>query len=1139
MARADDHQLPYPDLPAALDLPAAERTVLGRWAGAKVFERSLDHTAGGPLWTFYEGPPTANGMPGVHHIEARVFKDLFPRFKTMQGYHVPRRGGWDCHGLPVEVAVEKELGLTAKKDIEAYGIAEFNARCRESVLRHVDAFAQMTERMGYWVDLSQAYRTMDPDYIESVWWSLKQVFDRGLLVRDFRISPYCPRCGTPLSDHEMGQPDVYQTVADPSVTVRFALRSVPAGAPPELAGADLLVWTTTPWTLVSNTAVAVHPDEEYVVARRAGDVPDGSGADGGADGGRPVLLAQALAGRVLGEGWEVLARLPGAQLAGATYEPPLRLIDVPDAHRVVTGTFVTTEDGTGLVHLAPAFGADDMETGRAHGLPVVNPVRPDGRFEADVPLVGGMFFKDADPVLIADLTDRGLMFRSALHEHSYPHCWRCGTPLLYYALPSWFIRTTAVKDELLAQNEQTNWQPPTIQHGRYGEWLRNNVDWALSRNRYWGTPLPVWTCEQEHLTCVGTLAELSELAGRDLTGLDPHRPYVDEIGFGCPQCGRPARRVSEVIDVWYDSGAMPFAQYGAPLRNEAEFRRGYPADFICEAIDQTRGWFYSMMTVGTLLFGRSSYQNVVCVGLVVDERGRKMSKHLGNVLEPIPLMDAHSADAVRWFFAAAGSPWATRKIGAGALEEIVRKVLLTYWNTVSFLVLYANAAARGGQYRNARQAAAAPPAADRPVLDRWLLSELHALVRDVTAALESFDSATAGRRMAAFIDDVSNWYVRRSRRRFWDGPGSAGGAAAFATLHECLETLTRLMAPIAPFLPDYVWNVLRDADAPDSVHLASWPAADESLIDAQLSEQMALARRLVELGRSARAAATLKVRQPLARALVGAAGFAALPEELRGQIADELNVHALEPLADVAGELVDYAVKPNFRALGRRFGKGTPAVAAAIRAANPAALAAALTGPDAAADVIVDGETVRLTPDEVIVTQTPRSGWAVAAESGETVALEATLTPQLRREGHAREVVRLIQDARRSDGLNLSDRITLRWQASDAELAEALTEHAALIAGEVLAVDFGPAPAAGAPGADGAAGPAGADGAAGAAGRPGRRLERACRRRAGADVLDPGRGPAGLSAGRPGAGRMARGELVCGRMVRCRWPAVS
>ncbi len=710
---------PTRGLPASPDLPAVEHAVLRRWRDDRVFEQSLAQTEGGPRWNFYEGPPTANGMPGVHHIEARVLKDAFPRFRTMQGYHVPRRAGWDCHGLPVEVAVEKELGLSAKHDIETYGIAAFNARCRESVLRHVDAFAAFTERMGYWIDLSQAYRTMDASYIESVWWSLQQIFGKGLLVRDFRISPYCPRCGTPLSDHEMGQPDVYQTVADPSVIVRFPLLTLPDGAPSQLAGADLLVWTTTPWTLVSNTAVAVHPDELYAIARRSGV-------------GDRVVIADALFARVLGDGWHITERLTGEQLAGATYQPPFSLIDVPAAHRVVTANFVTTEDGTGLVHLAPAFGADDMAAGRAHGLPVVNPVLPDGRFEEHIPLVGGLFFKAADKPLISDLADRGLLFSSHLHEHSYPHCWRCGTPLLYYALPSWFIATTRIAADLLAQNEATNWQPPTIKHGRYGDWLRNNVDWALSRTRYWGTPLPIWLCPAEHATCIGSLTELSQLAGRDLTGMDPHRPFVDDVVISCPDCGAPAHRVPEVIDVWYDSGAMPFAQFGAPLRNSDEFERSYPAQFICEAIDQTRGWFYSLMAVGTLVFGESAYQNVVCMGLLVDERGRKMSKHLGNVVEPMQLMEAHGADAVRWFFAVSGSPWATRKIGHGVLAEIVRKVLLTYWNTASFLLLY------GGV------AAASPPRPDtRPVLDRWLLSELNSLVRDVTAAFEAYDTATA------------------------------------------------------------------------------------------------------------------------------------------------------------------------------------------------------------------------------------------------------------------------------------------------------------------------------------------------------------------------------------------------------------
>jgi isoleucyl-tRNA synthetase len=1104
---------PMPALPAQPDLVAIEHELLARWRRDRTFEASLKQTQGAPRWTFYEGPPTANGMPGVHHIEARVFKDVFPRFKTMQGFHVVRKAGWDCHGLPVEVAVEKELGLSGKPEIEAYGVAEFNARCRESVLRHVDAFSALTTRMGYWIDLSTAYRTMDSSYVESVWWALKTIYDKGLLVRDFRISPYCPRCGTPLSDHEMGQPDVYREVTDPSVTVRFRVTAAPAGADPRLAGADLLVWTTTPWTLVSNTAVAVHPDVQYVVARRrGGDGPAGSGASpggpagsgaspggpagsgaspggpagSGASPGGPVsprgagspdgdtvVVAEALWPRVLGEGWQVLATLPGRELIGASYTPPFALVEVPGAHRVVSGAFVTTDDGTGLVHLAPAFGADDLEVVRANGLPVVNPVGADGRFEDGLPLVGGLFFKDADGPLIADLAERGLLFAAEPHAHSYPHCWRCGTTLLYYALPSWYIRTTLIKDQLLAENAKTNWQPPAIRDGRYGEWLRSNVDWALSRTRYWGTPLPVWECGDGHVTCVGSLAELSALAGADRSGLDPHRPFVDDVTFPCPSCGGDASRVPEVIDVWFDSGSMPFAQWGAPLRNAAEFEAAYPAQFICEAIDQTRGWFYSLMAVGTLVFGRSSYENVVCLGLVMDAQGRKMSKHLGNVIEPMGLLDAHGADAVRWFFAASGSPWGQRRVGTGALDEIVRKVLLTYWNTASFLVLYANAAGapgRPGAAWTPEDAAAAPAPPARPLLDRWLLSEVHACVRDVTASLEAFDTAAAGRRLAGLIDDLSNWYVRRSRRRFWDGPGSADGAAAFATLHAALVAVTLMLAPLTPFLADALWGVLRPADGPESVHLASWPSDDPSLISPALCGEMALARRLVELGRSARSAAAVRTRQPLSRALVGAAGFAALPAELRDLVAEELNVHSLSPLDAAGGELVSYTVKPEFRSLGRRFGSDTQAVAAAVRAADPAGLAHAVAG--APGTVTVDVPSlgpVTLTAADLVVTQAPLEGWGVATADGETVALDLSVTEALRLEGYAREVIRLIQEARKSSGLAVTDRIAVRWRATDPGVAAALSAHGPLIAGEVLAVSF----AAGAgtdrpgPGADG------------------------------------------------------------------------
>jgi len=1027
----------FRSLPATVDLPALEREVLGRWSATNVFGRSLEETAHGRQWVFYEGPPTANGKPGTHHVEARVFKDLFPRFKTMQGYSVLRRAGWDCHGLPVELEVEKELGFTGKQDIERYGIAEFNARCRESVQRHVDQFARMTERMGYWVDMDAAYWTMDPSYVESVWWSLKTIFDKGLLVQDHRVAPYCPRCGTALSDHEVAQG--YLTVTDPSVYVRLPATS---GRLAEL-GADLLVWTTTPWTLISNTAVAVHPDVTYVVVRRGSEV---------------VVVAEPLVASAVGDDAEVLERMPGRDLEHTAYARPFELVPIEEAHYVVLADYVTTEDGTGLVHQAPAFGAEDLAVSRAYGLPVVNPVDPTGHFDANLPLVGGQFFKAADSGIVVDLEARGLLWRQQRYEHSYPHCWRCDTPLLYYALPSWYIRTTAVKDRLLAENERTDWHPPGIKAGRYGDWLENNIDWSLSRNRYWGTPLPIWRCPDDHLTCVGSLAELGDLAQADLTELDPHRPYVDDVRFDCPQCQQVATRVPEVIDAWYDSGSMPFAQWGAPWRNNKTFQARYPAQFICEAIDQTRGWFYTLMAVGTLVFDQSSYETVLCLGHILDKDGRKMSKHLGNVLDPFELFDRHGADALRWLMLCQGSPWSARRIGDDALDEVVRKVLLTYWNTVSFLVLYANAAGSDPTNQAARGwtpgAVETPAAADRPMLDRWVLSELHSTVAEVSAALEDFDSQRAGRRLTQFVDDLSNWYVRRSRRRFWAGPGTPDGASAFATLHECLDVLTRLLAPFVPFITDAVWQVLVAdvvAGSPDSVHLAGWPVADGELIDSTLSEQMSLVRRLVELGRAARAESGVRTRQPLGRALVGARGWAELGSDLQAQVAEELNVVAFGTLGGEGG-LVDYVVKPNFRTLGKRYGSRTKEVAQAITAADPAALVAELSRGQAG--VLLDGERVFVEASELLVTETPRSGWAVSSAGGETLALDLTLTPQLRRAGLAREAIRLIQEGRKSAGFEVSDRIEAWWSTESDELALALREAAGRIADEVLAPSF-------------------------------------------------------------------------------------
>ncbi len=1005
-----------------VDLPALEHDVLAFWRDHDTFGKSLAQTADGPRWTFYEGPPTANGMPGTHHIEARAFKDVFPRFKTMQGFRVDRKAGWDCHGLPVELAVEKELGFSGKADIEAYGVEAFNERCRASVTRHVDAWTGLTERMGYWVNMDEAYWTMSPEFVQSVWWSLKQIHDAGLLVEDYRVAPYCPRCGTTLSDHELAQG--YEDVTDPSVYVRFPLTSGP------LEGkADLLVWTTTPWTLVSNTAVAAHPDVTYVVASKDDDT---------------LVIAEPLAEKVLGEDWKLGPSFTGKEMEGWRYERPFDLVEFPDVvggtHYVVNAEYVTVEDGTGLVHQAPAFGEDDMITCRAYGLPMVNPIRPDGTFEEGIELVGGQFFKTADKALVADLQARGLMFRVLDYDHSYPHCWRCHTTLLYYAQPSWYIRTTAIKDALLRENEKTNWYPEHIKHGRYGDWLKNNIDWALSRKRYWGTPLPIWRCEDDHQVCVGSLAELGQLAGQDLDELDPHRPFVDDITFGCPTCGKPSHRVPEVIDAWYDSGSMPFAQWGYPWveGSKERFEQAFPADFICEAIDQTRGWFYSQMAVSTLVFDQSDFKNVLCLGHILAEDGRKMSKHLGNILEPIPLMDQHGADAVRWFMVAGGSPWASRRVGHTTIQETVRKVLLTFWNAVSFQSLYART-------NHWTPTGSAPAVAGRPVMDRWLVAVRNELVRDVTDALENFDTQRAGTLLAEFVDDLSNWYVRRSRRRFWDGE-----PAALWTLHETIDTVARLMAPMAPFISERVWQDLVVAAVPDaseSVHLAAWPTVDAEGLDAELVASMRLTRRLVELGRGARSEAQVKTRQPLSRILVPSASFARLNDELVAEIAAELNLGAVESFAK-AGDLVDYSAKGNFRALGRRFGKDTPKVAQAIADADAAALAAALAE-NGEATVDWDGGTV-VTAEEVLISERPREGWSVVNEQGETVALDLELTPELVRAGLVREVIRLIQDTRKSSGLEVSDRISLTWAAAG-ELAEALREASELVADEVLA----------------------------------------------------------------------------------------
>lgn len=1012
-------------LPAQIDLPSMEKGILDFWSKNQIFEKSVENRSGAKRWSFYEGPPTANGKPGTHHIEARVFKDLFPRFQTMKGKQVIRKAGWDCHGLPVEIAVEKELGFSGKSDIEKYGVAAFNQKCKESVQRHVGEFTEMTRRMGFWVDFEDAYWTMSPEYIESVWWSLQQIWKKGLLVQDHRVAPYCPRCGTGLSDHELAQG--YETIKDPSVYVRLPALS---GKLAEL-NASLLIWTTTPWTLVSNTAVAVNPKVEYQVIEITNE-----------DKTERLVVASDLAS-VLGEDRKVIATFKGTDLEHTKYQQPFELVEIENAHFVVLADYVTTEDGTGLVHQAPAFGADDLEVCRRYGLVVVNPINPDGHFQNQIGLVGGKFFKDADKDLIKDLKSRGLMFKNSQFEHSYPHCWRCHTALMYYAQPSWYVKTTAIKQELLRENSKTDWHPETIKTGRFGDWLNNNIDWAVSRNRYWGTPLPIWRCENNHEICVGSLSELGELSGTELNKLDPHRPFVDDVKFKCTECSAIMSRVSEVIDCWYDSGAMPFAQWGYPHKEGSvdQFNSAYPADFICEAIDQTRGWFYTLMAIGTLVFDKSSYKTVLCLGHILDKDGRKMSKHLGNVLEPIPLMDQHGADAVRWYMLAAGSPWSARRVGHDAITDVVRKTLLTYWNTISFFTLYANAS----------NFVVSKLSGDLTLMDRWIISELNKLTRDVDFALENFDSQTAGSAIASFIDDLSNWYVRRSRRRFWDGDESA-----LNTLYFCLKNLTLLLAPMVPFISEHVWQTLirvAESDQPESVHLSNFPNSSAELIDDALSASVSLSRRLVELGRAARAESGVKIRQPLSRALVSAPGWELISDEIRTHISEELNILQLDGIHVAGKDLVDVSVKANFRTLGTKYGADVQAIAKQISSTDAVAMVKQLrvsNNYDLTVDVSGSSKIFTIDIDDLVITETPRTGWSVSSHNGESLALDLELTPELVRLGLIREAIRAIQEERKNIGLDVSDRIIVTWSAPK-ELADAINSAQNEISAEVLA----------------------------------------------------------------------------------------
>ncbi len=1006
--------MPFGPVDSQVNFVALEERVLDRWRASGLAAEVGRYRAGGPPWVFYEGPPTANGRPGLHHVWARAFKDLFPRFRTMAGYDVPRKGGWDCHGLPVEIEVEKELGFTRKGQIEEYGIGRFNEHCRESVRRYVHDWAALTERSGVWIDTDNAYWTMSDDYVESVWWLVKRLHDEGLLYEGHRVSPYCPRCGTALSSHELGQPGAYRDITDASAYVRFPLVD---------ADADLAVWTTTPWTLVSNVAAAVGPDISYV------QVADPAG-------GRDLVLAEARAHAVVGEGAEVRGRFTGTDLAGRRYRRPFELVEVDDrASVVVTADFVTTDDGTGIVHLAPAFGVDDMEAARQWNLPVVNPVLADGTFDERVAPWAGRRVKETDKEVIADLAVRGLLLREEPYLHAYPHCWRCGTALLYWAKTSWFVRTSERQADLLRENERVTWYPDHIKHGRFGDWLENNVDWALSRDRYWGTPLPMWRCPDGHDTCVGSVDELRRLAGRDLDRLDLHRPAVDDVEIACPApgCGLVGRRLAPVLDAWFDSGSMPSAQHHFPFEGATgQTPTAFPADFICEAIDQTRGWFYSLLAVNTLVFGSTPFRNVVCLAHIVDADGQKMSKSKGNVIDPWDVIGAHGSDALRWYFFSAGSPWTSRRVYEDGIREAARRTLVTLWNVFAFFATYADI---DGWTPVGEEAPIAPT---DHLLDRWVLARLAETVASVTEAMTDFDALGATTTLAEFVDDLSNWYVRRSRPRFWGA--TADGTSAHATLHRCLVTTAQLLAPFCPFVADELYVTLTGET---SVHLSDWPGRSDP--DGAVIAQMAATRRLVGLGRAARSEAQARVRQPLRRAFL-LHPEVELTDEVRREIADELNVKELEEVTSLA-ELMTWRVVPNFRALGPRLGPRVNDVKAALAGVDGAEVRNLL---ETQGWFEVAGE--RLGPEDVEVRADRHEELALAQDGGWAVALDLELDEALEREGTARELIRALNDLRKRLDLALTDRIDLVVAApAGGRVAAAIDAHGEWLAAEVLA----------------------------------------------------------------------------------------
>jgi isoleucyl-tRNA synthetase len=1013
----------FKELTDKISYPELERSVLAFWKEQGIFEKSVSSREGKPGFTFYEGPPTANGRPGIHHVMSRTLKDLVCRYKTMCGYQVHRKAGWDTHGLPVEIEVEKALGFKHKDDIVRYGVSRFNEECRKSVWKYKTEWEELTRRMGYWVDLEHPYITFTNEYIESVWWSLRRYFDADLIYRGYKIQPYCPRCETPLSSHEVSLG--YKDVNDPSVYVMMKVK-----------GEDdlyFLVWTTTPWTLISNVALAVHPGVDYVVAR---------------NGGKRLILAEGRLGALEGE-YSVLSRMKGSALAGKEYERLFSYHPVKEkAFYVVEAEFVTTEDGSGIVHMAPAYGEDDYQTSKRYGLPTIHPVNPSGEFGAEVAEFAGMFVKDADPLIIKNIKSRGLLYRKETITHSYPHCWRCDTPLLYYARDSWYIATTKYASRMVELNKSVSWHPPETGQGRFGNWLEENKDWSLSRDRFWGTPLPIWICGScSGRKCVGSIAELKEGTGiRE--PLDLHKPFVDEITFPCA-CGGTMTRTPELIDVWFDSGAMQFAQWHYPFENEEKFKQRHPADYICEGIDQTRGWFYSLHAISTFLFNAPASRNILVNDLLLDKEGQKMSKSRGNTVDPFAILDRYGADTARWYLVATSPPWRPTLFDEDGLGEVQRKFFGTLLNTYAFFSLYANIDSFGPS------SGAVEPKA-RPEIDRWILSALNSLIKSYREDMDAYEITRAARSVTDFtINQLSNWYVRRNRRRFWKSEMGPDKIAAYQTLAECLTVVAKLTAPVAPFIAEEIYGNLNSVlkkEAGPSVHLSLLPEADERAIDAALEERFEKAQRIVSLVRAIRNKSNLKVRQPLKRVILPVTSDAEREAVSRVEqmILEEVNVKKIEYVRDDS-EIVRKSAKPNFKSLGPKYGKAVQAVAGAIRKLGPGEIREMETR--GSLTIPLNGSDAVITKDDVEILHEDIKGWVVESDDRLTVALDTELTEELIDEGIAREFVNRVQNMRKDSGFEVTDRIRIYYNGGD-RLKKALAALGAYVSRETLAVEI-------------------------------------------------------------------------------------